>query len=233
MNVSVSNPVAAASASHNPKTSAFQPYVDNGGTALTVVGQNFSVVAADTRMSHGYSIHTRNYTKICQLTNKCVLATSGMQSDTQALQKYLKLRIAQYESDHGKSPSTPALAQMLSNTLYQRRFFPYYTFNILSGVDDNGVGCAFSYDAVGSFEKVQMSATGSGTQLAQPLFDNQIGWKFSKDQKRFESPEEVIELVKDSLSSCGERDIHTGDFADIVVINKDGVQWTKFELKFD
>jgi len=33
---------------------------------------------------------------------------------------------------------TPALAQKLSETLYKKRFFPYYVFNIVGGLDAQG-----------------------------------------------------------------------------------------------
>lgn len=45
------------------------------------------VVAGDSRISQGYSIISRDITKVSQLTDKCFLATSGMYADFIALRK--------------------------------------------------------------------------------------------------------------------------------------------------
>jgi 20S proteasome subunit beta 6 len=97
-----------------------------------------------------------------------------MQADIITLHKVLKFKIANYIHKNEKEPSTPAVAQLLSVTLYSRRFFPYYTFNVLGGVDEQGVGCCFSYDAVGTVERVRYSSSGTGHELVQPLLDNQV-----------------------------------------------------------
>ncbi|KAL8446031.1 hypothetical protein Emag_004883 [Eimeria magna] len=92
-------------------------------------------------------------------TSRCGIASSGMQADIQTLHKLLKLpfsfsscclsvllrlhargltRVALFKHQHREEPSVVAVAQLLSTVLYSRRFFPYYTFNVLFGLDSEG-----------------------------------------------------------------------------------------------
>lgn len=67
-------------------------------------------MTADTRMSNGYQIISRDMTKVTQLTSKCVIATSGMRADMDVLHKTLKAHIFNYKARFNKEPSTESLA---------------------------------------------------------------------------------------------------------------------------
>ena len=126
------------------------------------------------------------------------------------------------------------VSQLLSNTLYGKRFFPYYAFNVLGGVDEKGEGFVFGYDAVGNFEKIKWTANGSGEKLIMPLLDNQVGKESQLLAPHGElSGPQMVELVKEAFTVAGERDIYTGDSVEIFLITRDGVQVTRFALKDD
>lgn len=134
-----------------------------------------------------------------------------------------------------------SVAQLLSNTLYYKRFFPYYAFNILAGMDANGAGAVYSYDAIGSFERTAYSANGSGQAYIIPVLDNVIGNRNRTDDDNGNksgvpvtlSADEVVEILKDTFLSAGERDIYTGDAVEIMVVTQDSIVTHRFALKAD
>ena len=87
------------------------------------------------------------------------------------------------------------MSYLLSSILYSRRTFPYYTFNILIGLDINGNGACYKYDAVGSFEKVKATCSGAGESMIQPSLDELTDlerddslWNFIPSEDTFDSP---------------------------------------------
>jgi Proteasome subunit len=76
--------------------------------------------------------------------------------DAQGLLQLLKSLVSDYEWEQGRPLSTVSLSRLLSNYLYYRRSFPYYTHNVVAGLDAAGTGAVYGYDSVGSFERVKV-----------------------------------------------------------------------------
>ena len=86
-----------------------------------------------------------------------------------------------------------AIARLIQTMLYAQRFFPYYVYNILGGIEEDGTrsstdwlprcslvivpagtGAVYSFDPVGSYEREACRAAGAAQSLVQPFLDNQV-----------------------------------------------------------
>lgn len=218
----------------DPKQVSFYPYTDNGGSLVAIAGEDFSVIASDTRLTSGYSIYSREQSKLFQLSPTSVLGSSGCWCDVLTLTKLMDARIKMYQHEHMKQMSCPAVAQMLATMLYYKRFFPYYVSNVLAGLDSEGRGCLYHYDPVGHHEKDTYYAGGSSGALLQPLLDNQIGFKNMENVEKTQvTLEKALAIIKDVFISAAERDINTGDGIIIKVITKEGIKESTFPLRRD
>jgi len=220
------------------KKGEFSPYQDNEGSVAAYGGDGFCIVVADTRLNLDYAILSREVCKLYQLTSRCVLAASGMRADITALVKRLEIDLTWYKHNHGREMPTTAVAQYLSNTLYYKRFFPYYAFCILAGIDEEGKGCCFEYDAVGSFQRVAYGSSGSAKTLIQPFLDSQLNRQHQQIKTEPEGNAVPLDsakiLLREALTAASERDIHTGDWLDFWVIHANGtIEKERLPLKFD
>ncbi|CAD2098999.1 proteasome subunit beta type-1, putative [Plasmodium vinckei] len=222
-----------AAIEHARPSKRWNPYVDNGGTVIGLTGKDYVILAGDTRLSLSYSIYTRNCPKISKITDKCIIGSSGMQSDIKTLHSLLQKKIQLFYLEHSHYPSVHVIAKLLCVTLYSRRFFPYYTFNILAGIDENGKGVLYSYDAIGSYYQSTHACTGSGSSLILPILDNRVEQKNQLIKNMDFNLGDDINFVKDAMTSATERDIYTGDQAEIYIIDSLGINTTLLDLKKD
>ncbi|OWK63099.1 Proteasome subunit beta type-1 [Lonchura striata] len=231
----------------------FSPYTFNGGTVLAIAGEDFCIVASDTRLSEGYSIHSRDSPKCYKLTERTVIGCTGFHGDCLTLTKIIEARLKvttnatcltffldvlyhwqMYKHSNNKTMTTGAIAAMLSTILYSRRFFPYYVYNIIGGLDEEGKGAVYSFDPVGSYERESFKAGGSASAMLQPLLDNQIGFKNMQNVERVPlTLEKALQLVKDVFISAAERDVYTGDALKICIVTKDGIKEQTIQLRKD
>lgn len=96
-----------------------------------------------------------------------------------------------YRHAHAKDMPLGAIARLIQTMLYGRRFFPYYVYNILGGIEEDGMpimhcvslpplishsgtGAVYSFDPVGSYEREACRAAGAAQSLVQPFLDNQV-----------------------------------------------------------
>ncbi|KAL9258706.1 Proteasome subunit beta type-1-like protein [Drosera capensis] len=200
----------------------WSPYDFNDGTCVAIAGADYCVVAADTRMWTGYSILTRDYSKICKLGEKSLLASSGFQADMRALQKQLAARHLIYQHQQQANELSGNGSTPFEHSLLQA-FLP---------------GCIFTYDAVGSYETVGYSSQGSSAKLIMPFLDNQLKSPSplllpAKDAVTPLSEVEAVDLVKIAFASATERDIYTGDKSEMVILNREGIRTEFMELRKD
>ncbi|KAK2750253.1 Proteasome subunit beta type-6 [Onygenales sp. PD_40] len=237
------------------KQHGFYPYTDNGGSTLGIAGDDYAILAGDTRSVSGYNINTRYAPKIYKVGEDeeggegghLVLSVVGFAADGRALKERLDSIVKMYKYKHGKPMSVKACAQRLSTILYSKRFFPYYVHAILGGIDEDGKGALYSYDPVGSYEREYCRAAGAASSLIMPFLDNQVNYKNQyvpsagegndpDKQARAPQPqskEVALQLVRDAFTSAVERHIEVGDGLQTMVITADGIQEIYTPLKRD
>jgi len=224
--------------------SRFSPYTENGGSILAIAGADFCVIAGDTRQSEGYSIQSRNQSKVWRLTDKCTIAANGFAADGNQVVKRIKQRLEWYKYAHNKEMPLKAIARLVQTLLYGRRFFPYYAYVILGGIEADGTGAVYSFDPVGSYEREYCRAAGAAQSLLQPLLDNQIYFKNQQPADPTNPPipgnlplSDVLDLVVDAFTSATERHIEVGDGLEVYVVlapgrSDDEIQETAQSAKF-
>ncbi|KAM3574505.1 hypothetical protein VYU27_003514 [Nannochloropsis oceanica] len=210
---------------HRPQAYKWGPEMveDNGGTVLALAGSDYCIIGADTRLSSDYRIRTRNVSRLMEVSSHTYMGMAGSWADSTALRREMAYDLSCFEAKHGRPIGTAALGTFLSNCLYLHRLQPMYALNLVAGLDDKGRGAIYSYDVIGSFNRVAAACCGRGQELMQPVLDQFTTEDRNQSVRQGCVPlscEEALRVMKDAFLSGAEREISIGDGVEIVVLRK-------------
>lgn len=185
-----------------------------GATAVGITYDGGVVFASEKRIAYGNFLVSKTTKKTFQLTPKVGATCAGLVADMQilALQISALAKIRKMELKREIPPNT--IAKMMSNMMYERRFFPLLTQVIVGGVVDKPV--IYTLDPLGSVLPDDYAAVGTGAEMALGVLDPQF--------KENMSEKEAIELAKKAVKSATMRDSFSGDGIDVLVINNEGIK---------
>lgn len=100
-----------------------------------------------------------------------MIGAAGCAADCEALKRAIRADIKKSTllGQIYLSPGADQVAACLSQTLYSRRGFPFYSFCCVAGIE--GV---FVFDAIGSYEQVAVASAGTGRESLQPVLDRKL-----------------------------------------------------------
>ena len=185
-----------------------------GATAVGITFDGGVVFASEKRIAYGNFLVSKSTKKTFEITPKVGATCAGLVADMQilSLQIAALAKIRKMELTRDVPPNS--IAKMMSNMMYERRFFPLLTQVIVGGVVNEPV--IYTLDPLGSVLPDDYAAVGTGAEMALGVLDPQF--------KKGMTEDEAVELAKKAVRSATMRDSFSGDGIDVMIITKEGVK---------
>ena len=187
-----------------------------GATAVGIIFNEGVVFASERRIAYGNFVVSKTTKKTFVITPHVGAACAGLVADMQilSLQIAALAKIRRMEIKRDVPPNT--VAKMMSNMMYERRFFPLLTQVIVGGLV--GKPTIYTLDPLGSVLPDDYAAVGTGAEMALGVLDPQ----YKKDL----TEAQAVDLAVKSVRAAIMRDSASGDNIDVLVMNKDGAKET-------
>jgi len=187
-----------------------------GATAVGITYNDGVVFASERRIAYGNFVVSKTTKKTFVITPHVGAACAGLVADMQILSLQISAlaKIRKMEIKRDVPPNT--IAKMMSNMMYERRFYPLLTQVIVGGLVEKPT--IYTLDPLGSVLPDDYAAVGTGAEMALGVLDPQ----YKKDL----TEAQAVELAVKSVRAAIMRDSASGDNIDVLVMNKDGAKET-------
>jgi len=185
-----------------------------GATAVGLIFDGGVVFVSERRIAYGNFLVSKSTKKTFDITPKVGAACAGLVADMQLLSLQIKALAKIRKMEIKRDVPQNTIAKMMSNLMYERRFFPLMTQVIVGGVVDKPT--IYTLDPLGSVLPDEYAAVGTGAEMALGVLDPQFKEKMTE--------KEAVDLAVKSVRAATLRDTFSGDGIDILVINDQGMK---------
>jgi proteasome beta subunit len=173
-----------------------------GTTTIGIVCKDGVVLATERRATAGNVISNKQTQKLFKIDQNIGITIAGLVGDAQVLARYLKAEVSLYRLRRSANLTAEGAATLLANILNGNRFYPYYAWLILGGIDGKG-GHVFSVDPAGGCIEDKFVSVGSGSNFAYGILEE----GYSRDV----STSDAVDLALRGLTAAMKRDSASGD----------------------
>ncbi|EST06443.1 Proteasome, subunit alpha/beta [Kalmanozyma brasiliensis GHG001] len=198
----------------------------NGGSVVAAKGKNCVVIASDLRLGQQAMTVACNFDKVFRVTEKTYVGLPGLASDVATLKERFRYRVNMYKMKEERDIEPEIFANLVSSTLYERRFGPYFIEPVIAGINSKDEPFIAATDVIGclNFAKdfvVSGTASDKLFGMAEGLWEPDLG------------PEELFETVSQILLGALERDALSGWGAIVRIITPDKVIERTLKARMD
>jgi len=187
-----------------------------GATAVGITYDKGVVFASERRIAYGNFVVSKTTKKTFVITSYVGAACAGLVADMQILSLQISALAKIRKMDIKREVPPNTIAKMMSNMMYERRFFPLLTQVIVGGLVDKPT--IYTLVPLGSVLPDDYAAVGTGAEMALGVLDPQ----YKKDLTEVQA----VDLAVKSVRAASVRDSASGDNIDVLVMNKDGAKET-------
>ncbi|MBW0474766.1 hypothetical protein O181_014481 [Austropuccinia psidii MF-1] len=194
----------------------------NGGSVIAMVGKGCVAIACDLRLGNQALTVACNFEKVFSVTDKIMIGLPGLATDAVTLRQLFRHRVNMYKMKEERTIEPQTMAHLISSTLYQKRFGPYFVEPVVAGLDSKNQPFIAATDLIGciNFAKdfvVSGTASDKLFGMAEALWEPDL------------EAEDLFETISQALLNAVDRDAYSGWGAVVWVVEPHQV--TKRVLK--
>lgn len=183
---------------------------------MAMVGKDCVAIGCDLRMGMQSMGVSNDFEKIFEYDN-VFLGLTGLATDVQTLSQTFRYHHKMYLMREERRMEPETFANLVSSTLYQKRFGPYFVGPVVAGVNSkSGKPFICGFDLIGCIDYakdfiVAGTATDQLYGMCESLWEPDLG------------PDDLFETISQAMLSAADRDALSGWGAVVYVISKDKV----------